>query len=52
MKKTIKQIASLMILSVFLISCTTSTKNNNITLRKVSVLSEKDIYLPKISIKK
>jgi len=52
MKIKIKQILLLSILSIFLIACTNTNQSNSLTLRKASVLSEKDIYLPKRRISK
>lgn len=51
MKSTIKYILVLSVVSVFFISCTNTSKNSSLTLRKVSVLSEKGIELPKREVK-
>ena len=51
MKSTIKYILALSVISIFFISCTTTSKNNSLTLRQVSVLSEEGIELPKREVK-
>jgi len=51
MKSKINKIIVLSMIGIFFVACTSTKQSDSLTLRKVSVLNETEVYLPKRVIK-